>query len=156
MGGIRGLLAQPGPLARSVADLALMLPVIAGPDGHDPTVVPMPVDSSATADLTSMRVAYYTDNGIMPATPETVAAVQAAVQVLADAGATVTEDRPDGIAQTMELFLGLNASDGGAGVQRSLQMAGTETPHPATRGFLETIQPMATLAAEFLGPPSPL
>jgi amidase len=37
------------------------------------------------------------------------------------------------------------------GVQRSLQLAGTETLHPATRGFLETIRPMAKSAAEFLG-----
>lgn len=87
----------------------------------------------------------------MPATVETIATVKAAAHVLADAGATVTEDRPEGIAQTLELFLGLNSSDGGAGVQRVLQMAGTETPHPATRAFLETIQPMATSAAEFLG-----
>ena len=67
---------------------------------------------------------------------------------LADAGATLTEDQPAGIAQTLELFLGLNASDGGAGVQRTLHLAGTTTPHPATQAFLETIQPMAKSAAE--------
>lgn len=55
VGAVRGLLAQPGPLARSVADLALMLPAIAGPDGHDPTVVPMPVEWTATTDLAHLR-----------------------------------------------------------------------------------------------------
>lgn len=150
MGAVRGLLAQPGPLARYVADLALMLPVISGADGHDHSVVPMPVTTSAPIDLTGVRVAYYTDNGILPATAETVATIKTAAQVLADAGATIMEDQPVGIAQTLELFLGLLACDGGAGVQRTLQLAGTATPHPATQAFLKAIQPMAKSAAEFI------
>jgi amidase len=101
MGAVRGLMEQPGPMARHLADLALMLPVLIGPDGQDHTVVLLPVNSAAAVDLTRLRVAYYTDSGIMPATPETVAAVKAAAHVLTEARATVTEDRPLDIAHTL-------------------------------------------------------
>ena len=38
--GLLGMMAQVGPMARYVADLHLMLPIIAGVDWRDPYVVP--------------------------------------------------------------------------------------------------------------------
>jgi amidase len=43
--GIVAGLTQLGPLARRVDDLALLLPIIAGPDGVDPHVAPVPLGS---------------------------------------------------------------------------------------------------------------
>jgi len=79
-----------------------MLPVIAGPDGHDHTVVPMPVGSSATADLTRLRVAYYTDNGILPATSETVTASGGSADWRANCGPAVRDDLALGAGQAIE------------------------------------------------------
>lgn len=47
-----------GPIARSVEDLALVLDVIRGPDGRDPTVVDAEFDWSAASDWRSLRVGY--------------------------------------------------------------------------------------------------
>src|SRR5215471_3484509 len=53
-----------GPFARSVEDLIYILPVLAGPDGHDPYVCPVAVRDSAQLDLKRLRVAFYVGNGI--------------------------------------------------------------------------------------------
>ena len=42
--GIRDSLTQVGPIARYVEDLALVLPIISGPDWRDPAIVPMPLE----------------------------------------------------------------------------------------------------------------
>ena len=41
--GIFSLVTQIGPMARSVEDIALTLPMLSGPDGVDPTVMPIPL-----------------------------------------------------------------------------------------------------------------
>jgi amidase len=52
------VLTTAGPIARSVADLRLALEVIAGPDGHDPDVPPVPWRPAGPAELDGLRVAY--------------------------------------------------------------------------------------------------
>src|SRR5262249_19505830 len=47
-----------GPIARSVEDCAIVLKAIAGPDGHDRTVVDAPFCWDATADPRKLRVGY--------------------------------------------------------------------------------------------------
>ena len=96
--------ARIGPMARFVEDLALALQIISGPDGLDPSVVPVPLGDYKTVDLQSLRVAFYTYNGVYPATPATVEVVRDAAQVLSDAGmAVVKEECPPGLAETMEI-----------------------------------------------------
>ena len=88
---------QVGPLARSVGDVALLLEIVAGPDGHDAGVGPVPLGDPGVVEIAGLRVAIQTDNGLTASTPETIAAVAAAAQALAAAGATVEEARhPDG------------------------------------------------------------
>ncbi len=82
---------QVGPLARSVEDVALLLRVVAGPDGHDGGVAPVPLGAHAEVDLRGLRVAVQTANGLDDPTPATVAAVAAAAEVLREAGASVAE-----------------------------------------------------------------
>ena len=76
--GFTGLLenlTQLGPMARRVEDLALLLPLIAGPDGEDPHVAPVPLGDPAAVAVDGLRVVMFTDNGIMTPTLETIAAV---------------------------------------------------------------------------------
>jgi Asp-tRNA(Asn)/Glu-tRNA(Gln) amidotransferase A subunit family amidase len=47
-----------GPICRSVEDCALVLRAIAGPDGHDHTVVDAPLRWDVTADPRRLRVGY--------------------------------------------------------------------------------------------------
>ncbi|MBE7469159.1 MAG: amidase [Anaerolineae bacterium] len=151
LGGLVGMLSQNGPLARYVEDLSLMLPIIAGADWRDPRVVPMPLGDPGQVNLKSLKVAFYTENGIVPPTSETAGAVKAAAQVLAEAGLTVVEDRPPCLEQSTELFLALLSADGGAGMDMALQLAGTQQVHPALQGLLESMRPHALSAAEFMG-----
>ena len=55
---------QLGPLARSVADVALVLRVIAGPDGRDGGVPPVPLGDPESVELRGLRVALQTDDGL--------------------------------------------------------------------------------------------
>jgi amidase len=95
--------ARIGPMARFVEDLALALQIISGPDGLDPSVVPVPLGDYKTVDLQSLRVAFHTYNGVYPATPATVEVVRNAAQVLSDVGMAVVEDCPPGLAEMMEI-----------------------------------------------------
>lgn len=47
-----------GPMARIVEDLALLYPIIAGPDGRDTEVQPVPVDEVPQLELRDLRVAF--------------------------------------------------------------------------------------------------
>jgi len=96
-GGLSDTRTQIGPLSRFVQDLAPVLDLLAGPDGRDAGVVPMPLPDPKAVDLSALRVAFYTDDGSTPTTPDTAAAVRDAADALAAAGAAVTEARPDGV-----------------------------------------------------------
>ena len=124
-GGLLDGLTQLGPMARRVEDLALVLPVIAGPDGVDPHVVPVPLWDPARLDVRGLRVGLFTDNGVRTPTPETIAAVVAAARALEAAGAIVEERVPPDIAAAGNAYNRLIAADGYAWLQRLITAAGT-------------------------------
>jgi amidase len=142
---------QTGPMARFVEDLILTLPIIAGVDWHDPTAIPTPLGDPKKVDLKSLRVAFYTDNGIMSPAPEIVEAVKKTAKVLSDAGMTVEEDRPEGIEQSFDIFLRLGAADGYAGVESLLKMVGTTEMHPWIESMSEFSREAVLTTAEFGG-----
>src|SRR5262249_55424791 len=83
-----------GPMARTVADTALMLQAMAGPDRCDPSASAQPVPDYHAAlqgDLQGIRLgvphSYYFEH----ADPEVVAAVRAAIAAMQQLGATVRE-----------------------------------------------------------------
>jgi amidase len=82
-----------GPLARTVEDLALLYAIIAGPDGRDTEVQPVPVDPVPELDLKDLRVAFApTFPGLLVA-----AEIRQAVEELArqlQALGTVVEEAP--------------------------------------------------------------
>lgn len=118
-------LTHVGPLARHVADLNLVLGLIAGPDGIDPHIPPVPLGDPASVDIPHLRVAYFTDNGIAAPTAETTAAVEAAARTIGAPVAPVAEARPAPITETLELVNMLISADGGGWVRRVLTRAET-------------------------------
>jgi amidase len=86
-----------GPIARSVADLALVLSVIAGPDGEDASALPLALGDPAEVGVEGLRVAWWSEQPDCRPTPESVATVERAAAALEDAGAHVVRDRPDGL-----------------------------------------------------------
>jgi amidase len=90
-----------GPITRRVEDLYAILRTICGPDGIDPSVVPVPVTDTGTVDLAALRVAWFTAiEGAYP-TSRTVAAVESAARALRDRGACVQESRPPDIDRSL-------------------------------------------------------
>lgn len=135
-GGAMDALTTIGPLARHVEDLGLALRLLAGPDGRDPFVVPVPLGDPAQVDVAGLRVAWFTDNGIAPSDADVAAAVRDAVRVLADAGAKTTEHRPAGIERTEPLFMQtMMLLEGGASIRRRLEQAGTRIEESSLAGF---------------------
>jgi amidase len=88
-----------GPMARTVADVALMLSVIAGPDPRAP--ISYPVDAGAIAraarrpSLAGLRIAWAGDLGVSPVDREVLRVTRAAASVFRRLGARVEEARPD-------------------------------------------------------------
>ncbi len=142
---------QAGLMARFVEDLVLTLPIISGVDWRNPAIVPMPLGDPGEVEINNLRAAFYTDNGIMPPTPETAEVVKKTAQVLSDAGMVVTEDMPDGIEHSFELFNALFEADGGNGLEKLLEGAGTTEMHPWTKAIIEECCAKARSSAEFGG-----
>jgi amidase len=102
--------ARIGPMSRFVEDLSLTLPIIAGVDWLDPTVIPMPLGDPQAVDLKTFRVAFHADNGIFSPTSETVDVVRNVAQVLSEVCMVVEEDRPDGLKELIEIAAGLQSA----------------------------------------------
>jgi Asp-tRNA(Asn)/Glu-tRNA(Gln) amidotransferase A subunit family amidase len=138
-----------GPMARSVEDLALLLPVLAGPDWVDPYAVPVPLLDPARVEVTNLRVGFMRDDGWVSVTPGTAAAVEVAARSLAAAGAAVDEVVPPGAEHATELFLTAVGGDGGGRMREDVAAAGgrhqeqfaallaglPSEPRPATEWF---------------------
>lgn len=88
-----------GPLARTVDDMRRIMPVLAQPDVRDYSSVDASgydwADTAApTGDrpLAGLRIAFHVDGGAgMPTDPEVAAAIRAAVDLFAEAGAEIAE-----------------------------------------------------------------
>ena len=116
---------QLGPIARRVEDLELVLRVIGGPDGEDPHIAPVALREATAVDVSGLRVAWFADNGIRHPTPETQAAVRAAVAALAATGATCEETLPAGIEDARPAWEAVVRADGFAWLWRLIEAAGT-------------------------------
>nr|WP_082534626.1 amidase [Nonomuraea pusilla] len=81
-----------GPMARTVADCALLQNVIAGPHPHDVVSLrPAVTIPDRLGDVTGMRVAYAPNLGDWEIEPEIAANTLAVAEALRDAGAVVEE-----------------------------------------------------------------
>ncbi|MGB7591847.1 MAG: amidase [Terriglobia bacterium] len=149
-GGLLDALWQIGPLARSVADLNAVLPIIAGVDWRDPAIVPMPLGDATKVDLKALRVAFHTDNGIETPDRESIETVKKAARALEASVTAVEEARPRDLEQTYEIYLGLFTADGGAGLEELLEMAGTKKVHPLMQRVLDLQRSGAKSMAAFV------
>ncbi len=137
-GSLLDSLTQVGPMARYVEDLALLLPLIAGPDGRDPFVAPVPLGEPNAVVLKGLRGTFHTDNGIQTPTPEIDEAVRSSVNALTEAGVQFEEKRPPGIEETIELFPNLlRGWDGGAWARLLLERADTPLDQTSLQAQIE-------------------
>ena len=101
-----GPLATPGPMARTVADAALLLTVLARPDPRDALALPFEdVDycEGLDAGIGGLRVAYSADLGYARVHPDVARIIAGAAQTFAGTGAVVEQANP-GFDNPIELF----------------------------------------------------
>lgn len=137
-----------GPMGSSVDDLALLLPLIAGPDGVDPLVAAVPLGDFRAVSLAGRRIGFYVSDGVSEATPGTCAAVQRAARALADAGAETEETVPPSLIEVPDIAFRMMAADGGARARADLAPAGGRH-HPQVDWLLESLRPFALTAEGF-------
>jgi amidase len=123
IGALGDLRTQVGPLARSVDDLALLLEVLAGPDGRDGGVPPVPLGSAAAVDMRGLRIAAFAAYDHDEADPATAAVLDDAAAALREAGAIVEDAPPPagGHDITIEVWSSYGGSLDSLGLYRLLR-----------------------------------
>ena len=104
----------------------------------------MPYADPAHVSLGGLRIAFFTDNGIVPADEDTDAAVRSAVNELASQVMSVEECRPAGIEESYGLEMKLIGPDGGDALRRYLSAIGSTQTHPLLDGWLAKLEPCRT------------
>jgi amidase len=149
-GGWIESLWQIGPMARHVEDLCTLMPLLARPDGLDQTVIGMPNGHPTDVRIGDLRIAFFTDNGIVPADPETITVVERAAAALATEVRTMVERRPPGIEESYEHEMHLIGPDGGDGLRAYLKTIGSTRTHRLLDGWLAKLEPYRTTVAGFV------
>lgn len=148
-GGTVGEWTQIGPMSRYVEDLLLVLPILSGPDGQDPEVVPVPWKNPARVNVSSLRVVFYTDQGRRKPSGVIVEAVQAAADFLKEEGCEVENVLPDSLVSAILLSGKLNTADGGDYYRRLLQKYGTTNPAQDLQSFLAYARSLGVTGREY-------
>jgi amidase len=136
-------------MARRVEDLCSLMPLLAKPDGRDRTVIGMPCGDPAAVRLGDLRVAFFTDNGIVPADPETITVVQEAAAAIASEVQAMDERRPPGVEESYEHEMRLIGADGGDGLRAYLADVGSTRTHRLSEAWLTKLEPYRTTVAGF-------
>jgi amidase len=87
-----------GPLARTVADAALLVRALCGPDPRDPLSLPDAPERFATdlrSDPAGLRIAWSRNLGDLPVAPEVTAVLEESRTALVDMGCIVEDVEPD-------------------------------------------------------------
>ncbi len=129
------ILGAIGPMARTMGDINMLFRVLSGQDPHDPISPPVAWRERSLDELRSQTIGYFEDDGLVPVTPETRSAVQAAAQALREAGFRVEPFRPRQLEQLRKLW------------NTFFVQCGALFYEPETRGNLDKLSP---IFSEFL------
>jgi amidase len=140
---------QMGPMARHVEDVVLMMKLLAGADGVDPTAVALPFEP--LQDISRLRVAFYTDNGFAKPTEEVSETVRTAARLLCGEVAKVEENRPACVADAYDIEMKLLGSDGGDGLRQYHSGLGSGRMHRLLAGWLDKLEAYRTTLQGFQG-----
>ncbi|MEW6650565.1 MAG: amidase [Chloroflexota bacterium] len=121
-----------GPMARFVEDLALALPLLAGVDWLDASVIPMPLADWRAVELRGLRAAFYTHHAEAEPSAESAETCRRAAAVLENLGVRVEECLPPRIEEayhiTRQYWQRLESESAGEWVNDSpSRLSGEET-----------------------------
>lgn len=117
-------------IARHVEDLMLALPIIAGPDFRDASIVGMPLLNPKEVTISGLKVAYFDDDGLATPTKEITAAVRDCAKAFMDAGVKVEEKRTPDAEKAGLVYYDMSRGDGGAGTRAFLKSIGSDPISP--------------------------
>jgi Asp-tRNA(Asn)/Glu-tRNA(Gln) amidotransferase A subunit family amidase len=98
------VLGAVGPMARTMEDVRLLFESLCHPDAMDPASPPVPLRPISRSKLKQIPIGYFEDDGLVPVTPETRLAVNAAIRVLRDHGFSVQPFRPGTLEAARKLW----------------------------------------------------
>ncbi len=125
-----------GPMARTMEDVNLLFRTLGGHDPLDPSSPPIAYRERSLEELRSQTIGFFEDDGLVPVTPETRAAVHAAASALRESGFRVEPFRPRMLEPLRRLWWKL------------FVQCGAMFYAPAIRGQEEKLSP---IFREFLG-----
>ncbi|TXT55882.1 MAG: hypothetical protein BAJATHORv1_30265 [Candidatus Thorarchaeota archaeon] len=99
---------QIGPMARSVKDLSLILPIIMGPDNSDSRCMPLSYHDPEIVSLEKLSIAYYTDNGFVEPHKTVKQVISKAVESLEKLDLDLEEKYPPATHEFYDVGGGLN------------------------------------------------
>jgi fatty acid amide hydrolase len=130
--GQRAILSQEGPMARTVADVALGLELANG--GRDPDLLPpRPLRDPHATNVRGLRVGFYERAGAFRASPALARAAREAAATVGELGANVVPFEPPCVDDAMDIFYGILSADGGAG---AIDALGTDQRDPRVEELL--------------------
>jgi aspartyl-tRNA(Asn)/glutamyl-tRNA(Gln) amidotransferase subunit A len=113
-----------GSLTTTIADTALLLDVMAGPDARDRTCLPAPatnyVDALEIANLAGLRIAWSSDLGFAVVDPDVALHCGQAAAVFASALGATLVDRPIVLKDFVRTYAAIEGVDKFVGVERDL------------------------------------
>lgn len=126
-----------GPMARFVDDIILTLPLLSGPDNIDPDAIPIPIKNSHIK-CKNLRIAFYSDNGIISPDKATLQTINQVVHVLRNEVQQIEYQCPPNLKElyflvTETLILG---GDKGLGLKDLLYQLGVNKPSYLVKEFL--------------------
>jgi amidase len=98
------ILGAIGPMARTIGDVALLFQVLSGQDPLDPVSPPVGLRDPSPDELRARTIGFFEDDDLVPATPETRAAVNDSARALREAGFRAEPFRPSTLERLRKLW----------------------------------------------------
>lgn len=134
--GQESIIAQPGPIARTVDDVKLAMEILAAPEPKETSdmIAPVPWPDPSKVDVAKLRIGFYTETNFFAVSPAIRRAVEEGACALENLGATVQEFIPPDISEAIRLFLAIQSAGGGDGFKYLL---GDDEPIPQIAGTIQ-------------------
>lgn len=134
--GQDAIIAQPGPIARTVGDVQLAMKILATGEATQTSdlIAPVPWPDPSKVDITKLRIGFYTNTNFFPVSPAIRRSVEEAASALQAQGASVEEFTPPDISEAVRLFLSIQSAGGGDGFKYLL---GDDEPIPQVAGTIQ-------------------
>lgn len=134
------IIPQPGPIARTVVDLKLMMRILTDPpyERTADLVPPVPWTNPNEVVVENLNVGVYYESDVFPVSLSIKRAINEATSALQEKGATIKQiSSPIMTKESMQLFLEINASCGNESIPRIL--AGNK-PNDLVKGLVKASQ----------------